>query len=66
MRIIPNLQEGESSSLELTLGVTHFSMKLHCRNTHTQPYSLSPPVKVRSNAGSQEAELVEKSVRCVV
>lgn len=60
LSLILNLQEGESSPLKLTLCVTHFSMKLHCRNTskHTHAYSLSPPVR--------EAEPLEKSVRCVV
>lgn len=63
MGIILNLQEGESSSLELALCITCFSMKLYCRNTskHTHTYSLSPPVR-EEQRWNQEEELVEKSV----
>lgn len=70
LRIILNLQESESSSLELTLCVTRFSMKLHCRNTskhthtHTRAFTFTSSWGVKLEA--KEAELVEKRVRCVV
>lgn len=64
--LILNLQEGEGSPLKLTLCVTHFSMKLHCRNTskhtHTRIFTFTSSSRGRTSGEKCQMCCVMKEV----